>query len=104
MKGHLEIRSRGIVYYGSLYTWENIDSYSWREDPLKPKPMLLKLFPDNPAPSLLYIRLRRSVHFLPPVRISIPPDRRQEVEAIMRRYLSEWPAAPESAPAGSASA
>ena len=80
LDGRLEIRARGIVDAGTLYSWERIESHEWLEDPSeKEKTYCLKL------------RLRRGIQFLPPVRISVAPGRRDEVEAIVSRYLSEWP-------------
>jgi hypothetical protein len=33
----------------------------------------------------------RLFHFLPPVCIKIPSERKDEVDALMRRHLSTWP-------------
>jgi hypothetical protein len=100
LHGRLEIRSRGIIYYGSLYTWENIESYEWRGDPQVGLRSLitLKLNRSLSEANLLKLHLRRSVHFLPPARVPIPDGRHDEVEAIIRRYLSDWPAAQEAVP------
>jgi serine/threonine protein kinase len=90
----LEIRTRGIVYAGSLYVWERIESYEWRSDPQKRRVELTTLGLSKstaPPKDMLKLTLRRTVKFLPPVRIPIPPGRRPEVEAILSRYLSEWP-------------
>jgi len=95
LNGRVEIRSRGIMYVGRLYTWENIESYDWREDP-----DWLRRRAKGRVESLLVLRLRlrRSLHFLPPARILILESRRAEVDAIMQRYLSDWPGTPESIP------
>jgi len=98
LNARLEFRSRGIVYYGSLYTWENIESYAWRDDPHNQPLIQLKIYTLRGHEPILYLRLRRRVQFLPPVRVPIPEGRREEVDEIMRRYLSEWPGSPEVIP------
>lgn len=94
LNGRLEIRARGIVYSGSLYPWERIESYEWRQDPQTERLSLISLGLTKSvwrSENMLKLRLRRSIQFLPPARIPIPEGRREEVEAIMKRYLSEWP-------------
>ena len=46
-----------------------------------------------PAPRpVLRFRLRGDLQFLPPVQFFVPLDRKDRVEAVISRYLSEWPA------------
>jgi serine/threonine protein kinase len=99
LKGRVEIRARGVVHCGSLYSWERIESYEWKTGRAQweggAKMITLGLTKDVPRPDdILVLRLRRTVQFLPPARVPIPYERRDEVDSIMQRYLSEWPGTP----------
>ena len=37
--------------------------------------------------------MRRLLKALPPAKIPIPPERREEVDVVLSRYLSDWPTA-----------
>jgi serine/threonine protein kinase len=76
LSGRVELRQSGIVTAVGFYGWSNIESYSWSEN--------------RPEYSVLDLRLRRR-HLLPSTRIRVAKSRRSEVEAIMVRFLSEWP-------------
>ena len=82
--GRLEIREKGIVRKGKLIRWGNIESYEWTSQVAgwgKPSPVVLK------------VHVRRLLKALPPARIPIPAERREEVDAVLSRYLSDWPMA-----------
>ena len=81
----LEIRGRGIVYAGALYEWERIEWREWSDKPI-PRAHHLR------SKDCLKLRLCGGIHFIPFARVFVPPHRREEVDAIMSRYLSEWPA------------
>jgi serine/threonine protein kinase len=101
LHGKLEIRVGGIMYAGSLYAWENIERYEWEME-FKEKQyglISLGLTKSTQVPKeTIRLHLRRSIQFLPPVRIPMPNGRREDMEALLKRYLSEWPSgAPNSA-------
>jgi serine/threonine protein kinase len=88
LDGRLEIREKGIVSKGKLLRWGNIESYEWISEVVgwvKPSPVVLK------------VHVRRLLKALPPTKIPIPPERREEVNAMLSRYLSDWPTAQEPA-------
>jgi hypothetical protein len=102
LDGRLEIRARGIVFAGTLYSWERIEWHEWSVDPMAKYQelgaaagyTLLNLTKTSPATkNTLRLRLRGRIQFLPPVVIPIPSERHEEVEAIMSRFLSDWPPA-----------
>jgi hypothetical protein len=78
--GRLEIREQGIMFVGKLLRWGNIESYEWD-------------FGGHSRFIFLEIHLRRLLKALPPVRLSVPPEQREAVDAVLSRYLSDWPAA-----------
>ncbi len=95
LHGKLEVRVGGIMYSGSLYPWENIESYEWEME-FKEKmtgitTLGLTKYREGPK-NTLRLHVRRSIQFLPPVRIPVPDGRRGEMETMMKRYLSDWPA------------
>jgi hypothetical protein len=77
--GRLEIREQGIMFKGRLLRWGNIESYEWD-------------FAGRSRSIFLEVHLRRLLKALPPVRLPVPPDRRERVDALLSRYLSDWPA------------
>jgi serine/threonine protein kinase len=79
--GRLEIREQGIMFMGRLLRWGNIESYEWD-------------FAGRSRFIFLEVHLRRLLKALPPVRLPVPPDRREEVDAVLSRYLSDWPGRP----------
>jgi len=40
---------------------------------------------------VLILNLHRRLQFLPPVRMRVSPDRKNEIDAILKRQLGEWP-------------
>jgi serine/threonine protein kinase len=78
--GRLEIREQGIIFLGKLLRWGNIESYEWD-------------FGGRHPFIVLELRLRRLLKALPPTRIPIPPEQRNAVDAVLSRYLSDWPTA-----------
>jgi serine/threonine protein kinase len=81
LQGQLEIREQGIIRNGKLLRWGNIESYEWASSRL--------------APLFLKIRLRRLLKALPPVEIKVSPKQHPAVDALLCRYLSDWPTAGE---------
>jgi len=82
--GRLEIREKGIVSRGRLLRWGNIESYEWISEVVgwgKPSPVVLK------------VHVRRLLKALPPTKIPIPPEWREAADAVLSRYLSDWPRA-----------
>jgi len=78
--GRLEIREQGIIFQGTLLRWGNIESYEWD-------------FSGRHSSIFLEIHLRRLLKALPPARIPVLPERRKAVDAVLSRYLSDWPTA-----------
>ena len=76
--GRLEIREQGIVFVVKLMRWGNIESYEWD-------------FAGRSRFIFLEIHLRRLLKALPPVRLPVPPEQREAVDAVLSRYLSDWP-------------
>jgi hypothetical protein len=74
--GRLEIREKGVVSRGKLLRWGNIESYEWTE-----------------GEQTIRFNVRRLLKAFPPVRISIPLAQREAVDAVLSRYLSDWPGA-----------
>jgi hypothetical protein len=84
LDGRLEIREKGIVSRGRLLRWGNIELYEWISEVVgwgKPSPVALK------------VHVRRLLKALPPERIPVPSERREAVDAVLSRYLSDWPMA-----------
>ncbi len=72
----LEIRERGLYCEGQFTPWVRIESYHWET---------------HSGHAIMRITVRRLISILPPVRIKMPANRRDEVDALMRRHLSIWP-------------
>lgn len=83
LAGQLEIREQGIIRNGKLLRWGNMESYEWTSKRL--------------CALCLKIRLRRLLKALPPVEIKVSPMQRPAVDALLCRYLSDWPTAGEPA-------
>jgi serine/threonine protein kinase len=82
LSGRHEFRQSGLMTGTTFYRWPNIESHSWIETAGKKRAVLtLKLHGRHPL--------------LPTPKIKVPQAKRPEVEAVMARFLSEWPAAPE---------
>jgi serine/threonine protein kinase len=78
--GRLEIREKGIVSRGKLLRWGNIESYEWTEVEWE-------------YDSVLKVHMRRLLKALPPTKIPVQAKRREAVDAVLSRYLSDWPGA-----------
>jgi serine/threonine protein kinase len=77
LSGRLEFRQYGIVTAGGFYRWPKIESYGWSEDSV--------------GRTVLTLELRGRRNFFPTPKIKTPQAKKPEVEAVMRRFLSEWP-------------
>ena len=101
LSGRLEFRQYGIVTASSFYRWPNIESYSWSEDLTWPsvsreRPLgITQTVADSPKGcQVLNLKLRRRHPILPAaVEIKVAQAKRPEIEAVMARFLSEWPGA-----------
>jgi hypothetical protein len=81
MMSRFGIREYGILYFGLLFRWERIESFSW--DSLPGIGPILKLRFKGFAP-FAYGPIGR-------LQIVVPAEKRAAVEAILNRQLSEWP-------------
>jgi serine/threonine protein kinase len=78
LSGRLDLRQFGLMTATGFYRWPNIESYSWIEAAGRKDAVLtLKLHGRHPL--------------LPSPKIKVPLAKKPEVEAVMARYLSEWP-------------
>jgi hypothetical protein len=84
----LEIREQGIIRSGRLLRWGNIESYEWTWE---------SFGWNQPDCSVLKVHVRRLLKALPPFRMLVPPERREAVDAVLSRYLSDWSMAEEQA-------
>jgi hypothetical protein len=80
----LEVRDRGILYRGRLISWLNIERYEWEALPNE----VLSI---RPQKAVLRLYVTRRFSFLPPPRIRIREENREELEIILNRHLSAWP-------------
>ncbi len=80
MYGKMEIRRRGVLYGGYLIPWRRIAGHTWEQREGR----------------FAILKLRSHPPFLPRLVVTqdiiVSSDRRPEVEAVLRRQLSEWPA------------
>jgi hypothetical protein len=84
-----EVRERGFVHHGRFISWLNIQKYEWESTGGPQDLVFLSLRP--PRRAALRLHVRRLFAFLPSPRIRVPADKQDELEAIMKRHLSEWP-------------
>jgi hypothetical protein len=86
----LEIREQGILFAGRLLRWGNIESYEWTWESLlsavQPGLSVSEGACAAPAESAASV-----------ARMLVPPERREAVDAVLSRYLSDWPMAEEQA-------
>lgn len=75
----IEVRDRGILLRGRLISWLNIKRYDWKPSKI------------GSRRATLWLHISRRFTFLPPTRISIRPEKREQFEAILNRHLSTWP-------------
>ena len=73
----VEFRERGILCYGLLTRWQELESFTW--DRPSGKSVVLKLL------------FRDRLPFLPATKVVVPSDRRDAADAVLRRQLAEWP-------------
>ncbi len=85
---NLEVRDRGLLFRGRLISWLNIERYEWETFT---EPGGLILLSIRPAKAVLRLHVSRLFSILPSPRIQIPREHQEEVEAILRHHLSEWP-------------
>jgi hypothetical protein len=78
LTGRCEFRHAGLVTTTSFYRWSNIASYDWSE----------KTGKDS---AVLTLNLHGRHPLLPTPKIMVPSPKKPEVEAVMTRFLSEWP-------------
>jgi len=78
MNGRVEMRDRGIVVWGWLLRWPRVQSYGWERA--------------RDGFVVLTLRARPALPFLPGARkITLPADRKSEVDLILCTRLAEWP-------------
>jgi len=73
LSGRCEFRQSGLTSATRFYPWPNIESHGWTES----AELTLKLHGRHPL--------------LPTPKIKVPLAKKPEVEAVMARFLSEWP-------------
>jgi hypothetical protein len=78
LSGRCEFRQAGLMTAASFYRWPNIASYSWSQD-------------TRTRRAVLTLNLRGRHPLLPSPKIVVPQPKKPEVEAVMTRFLSEWP-------------
>ena len=88
LDGRLEARERRILYGGRLLPWGNIESCEWL-----PRTVTVQIGWQRADFPVLKVNMRRVLKVLPPVEISIPPEKRGAVDALLSRQLSIWPEA-----------
>lgn len=84
----LEVRDGGLLYRGQWISWLNIERYDWETLDEPSELLALNVRPDK---SVLRLHISRLFSILPPIRITVPKEHQEELEAILRRHLSEWP-------------
>jgi hypothetical protein len=88
---HLEVRDRGLLFRGRLISWLNIESYEWEASGGPGELVVFSM--RRPANVVLRLHVSRLFSFLPSPRIRVARERQEELEAILKRHLSEWPQA-----------
>jgi serine/threonine protein kinase len=83
-----EVRERGLLHRGRFTSWLKIEKYEWESTAY---PQDLVIFSLRPPRAALRLHVSRLFTFLPSPRIRVPADKQDELEAIMKRHLSEWP-------------
>ncbi len=84
----LEVRDRGLLHRGRLISWLDIERYEWES---YPEPGGLVLLSIRPAKAVLRLHVSRVFSILPPPRIHVLKEHQDELEAILKRHLSDWP-------------
>ena len=78
LSGRCEFRQSGLMTATSFYRWPNIASYCWSENTRTERAVLT-----------LNLHGRHPLFSTP--KIMVPLPKKPEVEAVMTRFLSEWP-------------
>ena len=82
------MRDRGLIHRGRLISWLNIEGYEWETSA---EPGELVVFTMRPSKAVLRLHVSRLFSILPQPRIRVPAERQEELEAILKRHLSDWP-------------
>ena len=82
------MRDRGLLHRGRLISWLNIESYEWESSA---EPGALVVFSMRPAKAVLRLHVSRLFSILPSPRIRVSKEHQEELEAILKRHLSDWP-------------
>jgi serine/threonine protein kinase len=85
---HLEVRDRGLLYRGRLISWLNIERYEW-ESSFEPGELVV--FSMRTEKPVLRLHVSRLFSILPSPRIRVSKEHKEELEAILKRHLSDWP-------------
>jgi hypothetical protein len=86
---HLEVRDRGLLVRGRLISWLNIERYEWEAATEAGELVVFSM--RRPANAVLRLHVRRLFSILPSPRIRVPRESQDELEAILKRHLCEWP-------------
>ena len=73
IRRYWEIRQNGILIGGRFISWLRIESYHWS------------------APGRLVLTVRGPISLFPVATLKMDPSRQSEIDAHLRRQLSEWP-------------
>jgi len=84
----LEVRDRGLLYRGRLISWLNIERYEW-EGSFEPGELVV--FSMRTEKPVLRLHVSRLFSILPSPRIRVSKEHKEELEAILKRHLSDWP-------------
>ena len=85
----LEIREQGIAHAGKLLRWGNIESCEW--SPERREVRFGLRHATTVEFLILKVHMRRLLKALPSRKILVPASQREAVEAMLSRYLSDWP-------------
>jgi hypothetical protein len=85
---YLEVRGRGILYRGRMIPWLRLEGYEWEA---QATPQDLVIFRLNPEKAAIRLKVQRLFSIFPGPKLVVPSDRRDEMEAILKRHLSAWP-------------
>lgn len=88
LSGRLDLRQFGLMTATGFYRWPTVASYSWSEDTRFSRRNVGTRW----KCAVLNLKLRGRHPLLPTTaKITVPLAKRPEVEAVMVRFLSEWP-------------
>jgi serine/threonine protein kinase len=86
----VEVRDRGILHRGRLISWLDIERYEWEPSAMPGE--LTSLSIARPQKAVLRLHVARRFTFLATPRIRISEGDREQLEMILNRHLSAWPA------------